>query len=488
MTFLAFLLLSVSTALAVTEDEPTPSPWPGRLAEWSAAAEIPGVQAAVVQDGEVVWSGAVGLARRARDGAESVPLRGDVAFPAASLARPVFACVVLTLAEEEILDLDAPVRSLLPPAHRRALPADPRFEGVTARRILSHTAGLANGGRPTLVLDPGERFSYSGAGYDLLQQAVEAVTGEPLEALAARIVFEPAGMTRSTFLAGTRLPEEDGPIGHDRFGEEVPFRDAPKAYASFSLRTTAADYARFLCALVDGDLLSDDARRLLFSPVVRAERLVVFEADAPSEPVAFVEWGLAFGREETSTGAHAFLWGNHPGFRAWVEFDVMDGDGVVWFANSSDGFVLRDALVGAVLPGPHPAHGWIEAEAHDDPRLSLSRRLGIAVRDEGIEAARALYATWVEDESLAGELAPEERLVGETGQLLQLSGHSAPATALLEWNAELAPDDPWAFENLARILLFTDRRDEGVTALRRCLELDPSNRFAFDVLQRLDSR
>ncbi|MFG0320718.1 MAG: serine hydrolase [Planctomycetota bacterium JB042] len=481
------LVLLIGAALLAAE-EPADSPWSARLEEWIEAARVPGVQAAVLDDGEVVWSGAAGVARRARGEEPAVPLRDDVPFPAASFSKPVVACVVLALAEEERLDLDAPIRTLLPPERRRLLPDDERFDGVTARRILSHSAGLVGGGRPRLGLDPGERFSFSGAGHDLLQQAVEAVAGEGLEALASRIVFEPAGMTRSTFVAGTRLADPDGPVGHDRFGQELPFRDPPRAYASYSLRTTAADYGRFLAALLAGEIVSDASRRTLLTPVVPAQRAVAHLAGAPFDPVPLVEWGLAFGREETPTGAVWFLWGNHPGFRAWVAFDAARGDGVVWLSNSSDGLVLRRAFVGAVLPGPHPAHAWIESEAHDDPALALSRRLGISARDEGIDAAKALHAEWSADAALAPLLAPEERLVGETGQLLQLSGRTEAAIALLRWHAELAPDDPWAHENLARVLLFAGHADEAKPALRRCLELDPGHRFAFETLRRLDSR
>ena len=67
----------------------------------------------------------------------------ETVFPVASMSKWVTAVGVMQLAREGRIDLDAPVARYLT---RWTLPVS-RFDlkGVTARRLLSHTAGLTDG-------------------------------------------------------------------------------------------------------------------------------------------------------------------------------------------------------------------------------------------------------------------------------------------------------------------------------------------------------
>ena len=68
--------------------------------------------------------------------------------------------------------------------------------------VLSHGTGLPNWGgeRLTLQFEPGTAYGYSGEGFVYLQKAIERATGQSLEALARREVFEPLGMARSSYV------------------------------------------------------------------------------------------------------------------------------------------------------------------------------------------------------------------------------------------------------------------------------------------------
>lgn len=102
-----------------------------------ASSAVPGLAVALVHDGRVAWAADYGLADRKTRALVTAETR----FQAASPAKPVTAWGVLRLVEQERIGLDEPVvgrlrRWRLPPS-----PFDP--DGVTVRRLLSHTAGLS---------------------------------------------------------------------------------------------------------------------------------------------------------------------------------------------------------------------------------------------------------------------------------------------------------------------------------------------------------
>jgi CubicO group peptidase (beta-lactamase class C family) len=203
----------------------------------------------------------------------------DTVFQTASLSKWLTAWGVMALVEKGKLDLDAPVSRYL---KRWTLPTS-AFDNdqVTARRLLSHTAGLTDGlgyagfapgtpvqsleaslaqaadaspgakGKVEVGIEPGTGWRYSGGGYAVLQLLIEDLSGEPFEAYMQRVVFKPLGMVHSTFhwsaAQGTTLATFYGkdaqPATHFRFS----------AVAASSLYTSVSDLTRFLQAQLPGN-------------------------------------------------------------------------------------------------------------------------------------------------------------------------------------------------------------------------------------------
>lgn len=94
---------------------------------------------------------------------------------AASLTKVAFAYLVMKLVDDHVIDLDKPVYECLPgplsdyPA-RRDIADDPRFKLITARMLLSHTAGFNNARyfdpdhRLVIHFQPGTRYSCASEG------------------------------------------------------------------------------------------------------------------------------------------------------------------------------------------------------------------------------------------------------------------------------------------------------------------------------------
>src|SRR6185503_4395470 len=240
---------------------------------------------ALVREVETTRAGNVGLAliEHGAVHAEHMssvgePVDRDTVFQVASLSKWITAWGVMALVEQGRLDLDAPVSRYLT---RWALP-ETGFDndGVTVRRLLSHTAGLTDGlgyagfapGSPAQTLEasltraadaspgangrvqvghpPGERFEYSGGGYTLLQLLIEEVSGGTFEAYMQRAVFEPLGMNHSTFVWDETRGFKLAP-SFDVDSKPTPYLRFT-SLAATSLYTTVGDMTTFLQAHLRG--------------------------------------------------------------------------------------------------------------------------------------------------------------------------------------------------------------------------------------------
>jgi CubicO group peptidase (beta-lactamase class C family) len=275
-------------------------------------------------------------------------LKSDSVFQAASLSKPVFAYAVLKLVAQGKLELDAPVVKYLPQGYRHQfnplkvepsdLVTDPRIQAVTVRMALNHTSGLPNWASGALSFDstPGTKWSYSGEGYVLLQRAVEAVTGEPLDRFMTSQVFKPLGMENSSFVRNERTAQNLLP-GTKANGVPRKKMEFQNPIAAFTLTTTASDYGKFLVAVLsDAQVLE----QITTSPVTVDSSLSI-------------NWGLGWGLERTQDNLYIWQWGNNPGYRAFVIASVRTGDGFVMLTNSENGLELAEPIAKTILPDDH---------------------------------------------------------------------------------------------------------------------------------------
>jgi CubicO group peptidase (beta-lactamase class C family) len=294
------------------------------------------------------WSEETGQVTVSNCGASSM---AEVVYQGASLAKPVFAQVVLRLAGENAFDLDASITKYFPSgyAHRQNLfalnraPVEDKvpisaLAAITARRLLTHTAGLPNWAEnKPLHPDPAALgvWSYSGEGYVLLQRAVERATGESLSSLAQRLVFEPLRMHSTAF----STPEQGSLAvarGLSASGEPRQLRFPPSlALASGSLHTTASDFARF-----QASLLSDES--MLRQIVARSVEV---------RPGKHLWWGIGWGIERSSSGAVLWHWGSNPGYRSLALMSVEDRAAIVVLTNSDSGMPAAKALAREAITG-----------------------------------------------------------------------------------------------------------------------------------------
>src|SRR5678815_4969953 len=166
---------------------------------------IPGGAVAVVRDGKLIYARGFGYA----DVENKTPVEPDALFRIASVSKPITSAAIMKLVEEGKLKLDdriAPFIAHLTPAPGATV--DPRWEQITIRHLLDHTAGWdrtkPNGGfdpvdRPVIAaaavnapapassetlirymkgmpldFNPGEKWAYSNFGYICLLYTSDA--------------------------------------------------------------------------------------------------------------------------------------------------------------------------------------------------------------------------------------------------------------------------------------------------------------------------
>lgn len=315
-----------------------------------AAAGIPGVALATVDDGKVRVT-PMGVAEIDVER----PIVETTVFDVASLSKPVVAYIALQLVDGGTVNLDEPLSRIV----RKGVPPHLASSSITARHVLTHTSGLPNlrGDEPLRTyFPPGSWFSYSSVGFTFLQMALEAASTEPLEALAQRLVFDPLEMQSSSFQWRDRF-SEDFAMPHEG-DTRIEKHRSTAAHASYSLQTTAGDYAKFMVAALNGSSLKETTRQKWLTPTVMVPRGdAIHLTDSPPDTEKEIGWGLGWGIE--ATDGTFFQWGKMDGIRAFAMGNPKTQSAVVLLTNSNRGLRLLDAAAEATLPGEHPAFTWL---------------------------------------------------------------------------------------------------------------------------------
>lgn len=265
--------------------------------EAGIARGIPGLSAAVVRGGELVWTGVAGLA----DVQGAQPVTAPMPFGIGSITKPFVAVIALQLVAEKRLRLDDSLATLLGPAvqhianagsatvahllgHRSGIPSwefvpawirDGRGAALDTTRLWGKTDTLRYIFDAPAVAPAGEAADYSNTNYTLLGLIIEKITGNDLvDELRARILdplglgntflegFEPAtpGPTPRRYHWATETFRKDAGI-HPSFSEvrpgliDVSASNLSVEWAAGGMVASAADLARFGAALRNGKLL-----------------------------------------------------------------------------------------------------------------------------------------------------------------------------------------------------------------------------------------
>jgi len=320
---------------------------------------VPGIEIALIRHGKTTWLHAFGV-RETRTGQA---VMNDTIFEAASLSKPVFAYGVLKLVEQGRLGLDVPLTTYLPKPY---IAGDDRLAKITARIVLSHRTGFPNwrdGDALPIYFTPGERFSYSGEGYVYLQRVVEQITGKPLNDYMTEAVFQPLGMSSSSYVWKSSFDAVTA-TGHEANGKAVDKWKPNEAGAASTLNTTARDYALFVEAVLNAKGLKPATlREMETSQVALDPECRICIKHEPKQLSKNLFWGLGWGIERNDGREQIWHWGDNGSFKAFVMAEPKTKSGVVMFADSENGLELARPLVDEAMGEDSLAFDWLNGPA-----------------------------------------------------------------------------------------------------------------------------
>jgi CubicO group peptidase (beta-lactamase class C family) len=421
-------------------------------------SNVPGLSAALIRNGKLVWHKGFGVMNAATRQA----VNDRTVFEANSLSKPVFSYAVLTLASQGKISLDTPVFKYM---GSDAHPSDdPRFRLVTIRMILSNSSGIVLSktdpeNRVGLEFTPGTKFEYSPTGFQLLSKVVEKITGLKIENFIDQAVLQPLGMKSSSYIW---QPAYDSlkVYGHNWMEQPKAKRDKPaRGKACCSLQTTPVDYAKFVIAVMNAKLVQNGIWKEMLQPQIKV-----------SDQFPALFWGLGWGLEKSADGEAFWHWGDGGDSKDYIKANLKTKNAVVFFANSENGQFFTREILDDAIGGEHPGLSWLDYERYDSPSWVLLK----AILKTGAEKAfQKKHARLTEVE------------MNQLGYQLLNAQKTDDAIKVFRQNTTSFPKSGNAWDSLAEAYMDKGDKTLAIEYYQKSLALDPANTNAVQMIQKL---
>ena len=365
--------------------------------------DIAGAEVVVVKDGHVLLEKGYGKADAKADKPVD-PAR--TLFRPGSISKLFTWTSVMQLVEQMKLDLDADVNTYIdfkipatfgkPVTLRDLMTHRPGFEETIKRlftedpkRLQPLGAGL-KAWVPQQIFPPGSTPAYSNYGATLAGYIVERVSGEKFEDYVAHHIFQPLGMTHSTFVQPLPKALTAGMSnGYDRASGEPKKFELIWMSPAGALSTTGDDMAKFMLAYLNGGgaILKPETVRLMHSEI--------YQRNPPLPGM-----GLGFYHEDTNGHVVVGHGGDTIAFHSDLHLIPDAGVGLYYSQNSAgkENSGIRGALFRSFMdryfpappPTPEPTlasaktDGALASGAYDSSRRSDSSFFRIAARQSNV--------------------------------------------------------------------------------------------------------
>ena len=312
---------------------------------------IPSITAVVIKDQNILWKGAFGKSNIELENKAKTSTISSIC----SMTKSFTAVAIMKLADDGKLNLDDPVKDILP--FYKVKQQFLKGGAVTVRSLLSHSSGLPRNTGHSYFTGPdfafpsqaafrsilknletknevGADVNYSNVGYALLGEIIEKVSGKPYEIYLMNEVIGQLKMT-NTYMGMKTIPYTYRraigytAINRDRTRKRVHSFNTKSMKPAMGLWTTIDDLAKY--ASWQFRLRDASTTEILTPSTIRnMHRLAATSKDKRDT------WGLGF---TLSTGSNGDDWVMHggtcPGYVSMLQLNVTTKMGFAIMANAN---------------------------------------------------------------------------------------------------------------------------------------------------------
>ena len=437
----------------------------------------------VSHQGKVIFKKGFGFANLEWD----IPNQTNTKFRIASITKPFTALLILQLVAEGKLDLHEPISTYLPNY--------PKINGdrVTIHHLLTHTSGTARDydselpknkypdryrteevvqqySKLPLDFEPGEKFSYSNAGYHTLALIIETVSGKSYQTILQEQILDPIGM-KNTGVDKHRPIIKNRAYGYfkgfgDYFNDD--FGDMSAITGVGNIYSTVEDMFLFDQALYTKKLLPKKYLDIVFSKQI-------------SDPAYGGYYGYGWEIMEKPIGntsktvetiGHS---GSMKGFTALFTRISSSNSSIVFFNNTGRAFL--NAMTKAII-------GILNDESYDFPLKPLALFMKKTIEKEGIEKGILFYK---EHKDLDNYYVSEQELIVAGYKYLQAE-NAEYAAEIFKLSTQIFPDKDNPYDSYAEALMTLGKNKEAIKNYKKSLELNPNNNNAIEMLKKLENK
>lgn len=442
---------------------------------------IPGLQLAIVRNGEIVKLGNYGWANIQ----DSIPVTENSVFPINSITKAFTGVAILQLMEKGKINLDAGISDYLD-----SLPVF--WKNITVKQLLSHISGIPDIMPGSKLISPedeeaswkkvqmlpldfkaGEEFRYNQTNYLLLGKIIDKYSGLPFPEFITMNQLQKAGMPLTRFADFYDIiPNSARGYSYFRNGkltnvfEEVP----PFLRTATGMSSTAKELARWVIALQDNRLLATDSSlSILWTPA----RLNNGELGGFSALLN----GYALGSPVASRAEHPAI-AAIGGGRSGLFIYPKDNMSIIVLSNlqgaSPESFM--DEIAGFYIPEMKESNGF---------GLSPSVKLLKAALDKTGYKQAITQAKKLKSGNTRFQLTENE--INAWGYKLMRQGRKPDAIEIFKLNVSLYPGSANTYDSLGESYAEAGETALAIKNYEKALTLNPGSATAIEQLRKLRS-
>lgn len=421
-------------------------------------------------------------------------LKSNLLFNLASVSKPFTSVAILQLQEKELLNINDKVIKYI-----SSFP----YDNICIKHLLSHTSGIASNidflegddqqkgftndsiigllvkYKPALQFEPGDQWSYSNLGYEILALVVEKVSNMKFDEYMEQLVFQPAGMNR-TFIPRTadikqwlpnKLSEKDIALPYNfeniascelRNIYPLLINSKEYCYGSTNVYSTVYDLSKFDQALTNHVILSKVSQELAYQPFQLNNGDLVRDSLAPIPSYYGLGWDISI---DTIWGKIIWHKGRSGGTRA-VFLRNIDKKQTVVFLDNNDNWGTDLKAIACLKIMNRQSYSYPISK-------SLVQQLGCDIHSKGFEVAYTDFMKRRETERQNYFISKDELI--ELATLLSDENKLKDALSVIKLCNDLKPGNWDVLLTYSDLLLINNQIEEALADYRTAIPLYSNN-------------